>query len=225
MGYSKLLRHAAKLQYKRAEGIKDHASPFRHRLRIKGIPYVFARYRDRDTGKEVRPELGRWLLDSGLPVAHLNRDPLDFRLENLVAQETDRQLAVHQRAALKRERREERSAKWAAKRAADHARRPEKGSDDLTPEQQEAELCSTEFQQLLLRVAGSFVKDHMQPGKAGHPNDEMRAPEIVAEVTAASLKPIREGRVKNVRAFTYSAVRTQANNERKRMLEKLGHVK
>ena len=58
---------------------------------------MFARYRDRATGKEVRPELGRWLLDSEVPVAHLNRDPLDFRLENLVAQETDRQKAVHQR--------------------------------------------------------------------------------------------------------------------------------
>jgi hypothetical protein len=221
IGYAKLQKHSAKVQYKKAEG-KVHSLRNPDKQRIKRQPYIRARYLDWATGKEVRPELGRWLLDSEIPVAHINGDLLDFRLKNLLARETPRQEAVHKRAAEKRAKREERSVRWAAKRAADHARRPEKEPDGLTPEEQVTTLGSPEFQHILRRIAGRYVRERIR--RSDHPADEIRAPEIVAEivqeVTAASLGRIRKGLVRNVRAYASFAVQTQA-----RKPEKRGHVK
>jgi hypothetical protein len=209
-GHAKIQKYDAKLQYKKAEGIKKDHHPLNFDpLRIKGTPYVRARYRDPETGKERRMELGRWLLDSELPVAHINGDLQDFCLENLVAQETAKQKAIHERAALRRAASQERSARWAEKRAADHARRPKKGPDGLTPEQQEAELCSPEYQKLLRKLAYSRLRD------ATHLAVEMAA-EIVAEVTTGCLKPVRERQVEDVRAYSYFSVRTQADKARKK---------
>jgi hypothetical protein len=207
VGRLKLQKHAASLQCRTAKvKVYSIGNPDKHRIRR--TPYLFARYRDRATGKERRFELGRWLLDSELPVAHINGDLQDFCLENLVAQDTAKQKAIHERAALRRAASQERSARWAEKRAADHARRPKKGPDGLTPEQQEAELCSPEYQKLLRKLAYSRLRD------ATHLAVEMAA-EIVAEVTTGCLKPVRERQVEDVRAYSYFSVRTQADKARK----------
>ena len=130
IGHAKMQKFEASLQCRKAEGVKKDAhfaNP--DPLHIKRIPYIFARFTDPATGKATRPELGRWLLNSQLPVSHINGEPLDFRLENLVAPETDKQKRIHEQAALKRAASEARTARWAEKRAADWARRPRKGPD------------------------------------------------------------------------------------------------
>jgi hypothetical protein len=203
VGHAKIQKYDAKLQYKKAEGIKKDHHPLNFDpLRIKGTPYVRARYRDPETGKERRMELGRWLLDSEIPVAHLNRKLLDFRLENLIAQETPKQKAIHERAASERAAREARSAKWAAKRAL----RPQTAPDGLTPAEQEAKLCSGKFQRTLRNTAYRHLPHAMR--KYINPAD------IVNEVTAGCLKPIREDRVDDIGKYAYTAVRTQARKRK-----------
>ncbi len=224
VGNAKLIKHGATLQYRQSEELTFHANPYRDDRAIKRRPYIFARYCDPATEKVTRPEFGKWLLNSKLPVAHRNHDLLDFRLENLEARETEKQKAVHKRAALKRAERERRSAQWEAKRAADHALRPEKGPDGLTPAQQVEKLCSREFQNILLCTAGRYVTDQMWRGTSEKPTDEMRAPELVARVTAEAIPYVKRGKVRNVCAYVYYALRTQAKIERDRIWAKLGHV-
>jgi hypothetical protein len=218
-GYAKLQAHAASLQYKKAEGIrKDHHPLNFDPLRIKRTPYVFARFTDRATGKTTRPELGRWLLNSQLPVSHINDEPLDFRLENLVAQETDKQKRIHEQAALKRAASEARKARWAEKRAADWARRPRKGPDGLTPAEKEAELCSAKFQRTLCRMAKTYIALNMHKLGSKQITD---APDVVNEVTTECLRRVREGRIDNIRAYAFFSVRTQAKNPRKEWLREI----
>jgi hypothetical protein len=155
VGYSKLLKNKAKLQYKKAEGIKAHGGRLYDDLVIKRSPYIFARYCDSATGKEVRPELGRWLLASKLPVTHLNGKPLDFRLKNLVAQETGKQVIRHAKATVKRIAREE----LAAKRKAEGALKPLPKPDGLTPDEQIAVMSDKEFRDKLTRKALKIIGD------------------------------------------------------------------
>jgi hypothetical protein len=219
IGYAKLQKYEASLQYRKSEGIKiDHHPLNPDPLRIKKKPYVFARHRDPASGKETRPELGRWLRDSRIPVAHLNGDPLDFCIENLVAQETAKQLAVHQRAALKRATSEARTARWAEKRAADWARRPRKGPDGLTPAEKEAELCSAKFQRTLYRMAKTYIALNVHKLGSKQITD---APDVVNEVTTECLRRVREGRIDNIRAYAFFSVRTQAKNPRKEWLREI----
>jgi hypothetical protein len=207
VGFVRLLERKASLYPRKVK----KRSPIDPR-RVYRHNYIHVRYCDAVTGNDdLRQELGRWLLNSGLiPVAHLNGDPLDFRLENLVARET----------AAKREKREAAAARRNAKRI----HRPENKPDGLTPKEQEEKLCSADFQNLLLRTAGSYVRDQMQCGTYEKPTDDKRAPEIVARVVAEAIPYIRRGKVRDVAAYAYSAVRTQARVELGRMLGNLGHV-
>jgi hypothetical protein len=201
-GRAKLEAHDATLHYKKAEQLCVHGA-WRDTIELKKArPRIRAKHRDKATGKTVRKELGRFLLGSKLPVAHLNNDPLDFRLENLVAQETDRQKAIHQRAAEKRATRKERSERWKEKRAADHARSPRKEPDGLTPAEQETKLCSPAFQDVLRKMALRYIPDAMR--------QYTDTRDVVNEVMPGLLKRVRAGKVGNVRAYSYFAVRTQA---------------
>lgn len=199
-GHAKLIAHAAKLQYRKAEGTtRSQISSSRH---VKRNPYIFVRYRALVAGSETRPELGRWLLDSEkIPVVHLNGNPLDFRIENLQARESDRQRARRERAASKRNEREKRSAAWAAKRAL----RPPPIPDGLTPDQKLMAILDDKFQEKLRRRAGAIIGD---PG---------RAENVVHEVVLGSVARIKSGEVENARGYLWQSVKIQALKERDRM--------
>jgi hypothetical protein len=224
-GHAKLERFAAKVQYKKGDGevLMMMTSIRLHRPVnvIKGKPYVFARFVDPATGKTTRPELGRWLLESELPVGHLNGDLLDFRLSNLEPSETKRQQIRRERAAGRRAVREEKKAKAAAKRAKKKPVVP----DNLTPEQQLAVAFDEKFQKAMVRVARAINRDPMQKGKASKPTDERRGDEVVSDVVEKSLEAIKGGRVKNVRSYLWVAMLKQARLEYNRKLGGLGHVR
>jgi len=208
-GYAKLLKHFAKLQYRKSEGKSTRGDPLRASSHIKRNPYIFARYRDAATGKDLRTELGRWLLDSReLPVIHLNGDSLDFRLDNLKPQESARQKARHERAAAKRAKRDRRSAEWAAKRAL----RPPTKPDGLTPEGKVAAILDKKFQRKLRKRAGAII------------GDPLRAEKVVDELVAGSIQRILSGEVKNACGYIWVALKTQAIKERDRAWYGLGDV-
>ena len=223
IGYAKVEQHAAKLQYRKSEG---KVLRLCQRLHVEGAdlkrkPYIFARFIAPATGKTKRPELGRWLLDSELPVIHLNGDPLDFRVANLAAQETQRQKERRELAAARRAERDERKAKAAERRTAKKPVTP----DGLTPEQQLAVAFDPKFLKALTRVASAIVRDPMQRGTRLSPTDEKRGDEIVSMVIDDSIKAIMGGQVKNVRGYLWVAVLTQARKERARKWYGMGHVR
>jgi hypothetical protein len=223
-GLAKLQAHAAKVQYRKAEGHVTRGNPWydaQGDIAVQRVPYIFARFVDPTTGKTARPELGKFLLGASQPVVHINSEPLDFRLENLEARATEKQI---KRAATAQARRAEREKK-AAERAERFAKRKASPPDSLTPEEQVAFLFSGEFQKELKRIAGAIVRDNTRTGTVEHPTDERRVPEILAEVTVGALKRIRDGVVLNVCAYVKQAVRTQARKERARKWYNQGHVR
>ena len=214
-GFGRFLEQVAGLQRRKARKVSK--VPNKVYLR----EYIQIRYRDESAGRDVRTELGKWLLNSGLvPVAHLNGHPLDFRLVNLEARETERQVNRHTIASAKRRKHEEQAARRNVKRKPISERK----RDGLTPEQQEAKLCSPDFQNVLLRIAGRYVKDQMQRGRPDNPTDEMRAPEIVAEATADIIPRVRRDEILDVGAYACRVVCTKAHVELGRILDNLGHV-
>ena len=223
-GLTKIQAHAAKVQYRKAEGCVSHGNPWydlRGDVTVQRVPYIFARYLDPATGRTARPELGKFLLGSSIPVAHFNGDPLDFRIENLEPRQTEKQI---KRAAIAAAKREERDKKKAA-RSAKLALKPPKERDGLTPDEQFSVLFDVKFQSSLTRMAGAIVRDPFQRGTPMKPTDEKRGEEIVSAVTESALQPIRNGQVKDVRSYAYTAVRTQARKERGRKWAKLGHIR
>jgi hypothetical protein len=223
-GLTKLHAHAAKIQYRKAEGRVTHGNFWRDAHNdtiVRRTPYVFARFISPVTGRTARPELGKFLLGASLPVAHLNADPLDFTLENLEARTTEKQ---KQRAATAQAKRADREAK-AKKHAERFAKRRSSPPDGLTPDEQVSVLFDEQFQRELKRIAGAIVRDSKRTGTAKYPTDERRVPELLADVTVGVLKLIRAGQIKNVRAYVKQSVRTQARNERARSWYGMGHVR
>ncbi|MCU1240990.1 MAG: hypothetical protein JWO71_1716 [Candidatus Acidoferrum typicum] len=219
-GLARVKAHAAKVQYRSADGHITIGNLWKHATnvrRIKRVPYIFARFVDPATGKTARPQLGKFLLGASLPVAHKNGDSLDFRLENLEARETERQKARRITAQEKRETRERAAAKRALK--------PPKEPDGLTPEQQLAVLFDERFQKHLRQMAGAIIRDPLERGTGLKPTDEKRGDEVVSMVMDAAIQPIRNGKVKDVRAYLYTAVLKQAKKERARKWYGMGHVR
>jgi hypothetical protein len=228
VGNAKRQEHAAKLEPRKAEGRVTLGSVWldeRDVRRVKKKPNIRARFLDVNTGKVVRLELGRWLLGSSIPVAHKNGDPLDFRIENLEARETEKQRKRSEGAAAKRAKREAKKAERAAKRAKHYASRPSAGPDGFTPEQQLGVLLSEDFRKELVRIAGAIVRDQMDDGTAERPTDEKRGEELVSEVVGGVINRVRAGTVRNVREYTKWSVRVQARLEMGKVWYKLGHVK
>jgi len=223
-GLAKLQTHAAKVQYRTAEGRVVTGEPWLHVRkikRVKRIPYLFARFVDGTTGKTARPELGKFLLGASLPVAHLNGDRLDFRLENLEARETGKQKARRIKAQEKREARERKAAGRAAKLALKRPQEP----DGLTPEEQLAVLFDEQFHRRLTRMASAIIRDPLRTGTHSKPTEEKRGPEVVSMVVDSAIQPVRNGQVRNVRAYVYVSVLTQARKERARRWYGMGHVR
>jgi len=224
-GLAKVQEHDAKIQYKKAEGEVTVFSPrigtHIQKNRLIRKPYIFARFIDPDTGRTIRPELGRWLLDTQLPVTHRNGDPADFTLPNLEARESERQKKRRIVAQAKREVRE----KKAAERAAKLALKPQKPPDGLTPDEQLAVLFDEQFQAKLTRMASAIIRDPLQKGTPKKPTDEKRGPEVVSMVVDSAIQPVRNGQVRNVRAYIYRAVLTQAIKERAMRWYGMGHVR
>jgi len=220
-GLAKLQAHAAKVQYRVSEGIVTRGNWWYNDKMVKRVPYIFARFISPATSKTSRPELGKFLLGATLPVTHLNADPLDFRLENLAARQTEKQMKRAAGAQAKREQRD----KKAAKRAERLAKRKSLPPDGLTPEKQVERLFDGKFQKHLSRIAGAILRDHLRTGTAAYPTDEKRGPEIVSEVTQSVLKPIRDGRVMNLESYVATSVRTQAIKELGRKWARMGHVR
>jgi hypothetical protein len=220
-GLAKLQAHAAKVQYRTSQGIVTAGNFWYTDTLVKRVPYVFARFTDPATGRTARPELGKFLLGATLPVAHLNADPLDFRIENLEERATEKQI---KRAATAHARREERDKK-AAKRAERLTKRKPLPPDGLTPNQQFEKLFDAKFQKHLRRIAGAILRDSLRTGTSQYPTDERRAPEVVSDVTSSVLKRVSEGRVLNLECYVATSVRIQAIKEQGRKWARMGHVR
>jgi hypothetical protein len=220
VGYAKIQDAAAKLDPVKAEGKVNGRPSWNDSLEVRKKPYIRARFLD-DNAKVVRPELGRWLLGSTLPVAHINGNPLDFRICNLEARETDKQRKRREGAATKRTKREEKKAELAAKRA----NRPPVEPDGLTTDEQFAVMFDAEFHKKLTRMAGAIIRDPMEKGTVERPTDARRADEVVSAVIEGSIGRVKTGMVRNIKAFLWSAVRTQAQKERARRWYAFGHVR
>src|SRR5580704_12880327 len=162
IGFAKIKEFSAKVQYRKAEGRPSSGDlwDILQGDEVKRRPYIFARFTDPATGKTKRPELGRWLLGTDLPVVHLNGDPTDFTLENLEARESDRQRIRRERAYPLKVAREKKKARAQAKRLARKPAVP----DGLTPDQQFALMFSEDFVASLVRIAGAIVRDDLRRG-------------------------------------------------------------
>jgi hypothetical protein len=120
-GHRKLRKHKATLGYSSALETSGRSRTGRTIRAAKRRPYILARYHDEDHRWPRRPALGRWLLElplhSRVPVAHLNGDTLDFRLNNLVPRETEKQIKRHENAKARKALAAERRAARARGRA------------------------------------------------------------------------------------------------------------
>ena len=74
-------------------------------------------------------------------------------------------------------------------------------------------------------MAGAIIRDPLERGTELKPTDEIRGDEVVSAVVDSAIQPVRNGQVKDVRAYLYAAVLTQAKKERARKWYALGHVR